>query len=129
MNTSFASIRNFVIIVLSVYFGTSALIIVGAAVSGKLAQDSIGIALLYIGIAIFILGFLFMGATNREDGATRSLHMRSDAHFREWRKQERPVELVTWAIILAAALLAGTGYILLYLANSGRLGFRYCLNS
>ena len=119
MNTSFASIRKFAIIVLGVYFGILALIIVGAAVSGKLARDSVGSALLYIGIAIFILGFLFMGATSRGDGATRSLHMQSDAHFREWRKQERPVELVTWAIILAAALMAGTGYILLYLVNSG----------
>jgi len=118
MNTSFTSIRKFTIIVLSVYFGVLALIIIGAAVSGKLAYDRVGIALLYIGITIFILGFLSMGATNRADGSTRSLHMRSDAHFRERRKQERPVELVIWAIIFSAALLAGTGYILLYFVNS-----------
>jgi hypothetical protein len=119
MNTSFVSIRKFVIIVFGIYFGTLAIIIVGAAASAKLVRGSVGSALLYIGIAIFILGFLFMGATNRGDGATRSLHMRSDAHFKEWRKQERPFELVTWAIILAAALIAGTGYVLLYLVNSG----------
>ena len=118
MNTSFASIRKFTIIVLSVYFGALTLITIGAAVTGKLAFDRVGITLLYIGIAIFILGFLSMGATNRADGSTRSLRMRSDAHFREWRKQERPVELVIWAIIFSAALLAGTGYILLYFVNS-----------
>jgi hypothetical protein len=119
MNPSFVSIRKFAIIVLCIYFGTLALIIVGAAVSGQLVRESIGSALLFIGIAIFILGFFFMGAPNWGDGATRSLHMRSDAHFKEWRKQERPMELITWAIILAGALMAATGYILLYLVHTG----------
>ena len=119
MNTSFTTTRKFTVIVLSVYFGTLALIIVGAAGSGKLAWGSVGSALLYIGVAIFILGFLFMGATNKGDGGSRSIRTRSDAQFTEWRKQERPVELVTWAIILAAVLMAGTGYILLYFVNSG----------
>jgi hypothetical protein len=98
MNTSFTSIRKFAIIVLGVYFGILALIIVGAVASGKMARDSVGSALLSIGIAIFILGFLFMGATNRGDGIPKSVRMRNNAQYKEWHKQERPVEFATWAI-------------------------------
>jgi hypothetical protein len=113
------SIRKFFIIVLSGYFGALVLVIAGAAISGKLTRDHIGIALLFIGSAIFILGFLFMGTTNRGDGMAKSPRIGNDAYFREWRKHERPVELVTWAIILAAALIAGTGYVLLHFINLG----------
>lgn len=119
MNTSLPTLRKFALIVLGVYSGSLTLIIVGSVLSGKLEWDNVGSLLLYVGVGIFILMFLFMGATNSRDGAPRSPHIRSDVQFREWRKQERPVELVTWAIILAAALMAITGYILLYLVNSG----------
>lgn len=119
MNTSISSVRKFVIIFLGTYFGILTLIIVATAASGELTRDNVGVAMLFIGIAVFILAFLFMGAKNRGDGITRSPHMRSDTHFKEWRKQERPLELVIWAIILAAALLAGTGYTLLHLINFG----------
>jgi hypothetical protein len=119
MNISLPTLRKFVVIVLGVYFGILTLILVGSALSGELAWESIGSLLLYIGMGIFILAFLVMGATNRGDGASKSLRMRSDAEFKAWRKQERPIELVTWAIILAAAMMATTGYMLLYLLDFG----------
>ena len=119
MNTCLPTLRKFAIIVLGVYFGILALILVGSALPDKLAWESVGSLLLYIGVGIFILVFLFMGAINRGDGASKSSRMGSDAKFKEWRKQERPIELVTWAIILAAAMMAVTGYMLLYLLDFG----------
>ena len=119
MKTSSTIIRKFTVIVLGVYFGTLVLIIGVSTLSDTLTLGSVGNALFYVGIAIFIFGFFIMGSTNRGDDATRSLHMRSDTQFKEWRKRERPIELIVWAIILAAALIAVTGYILLYLVNSG----------
>ena len=118
MKTSSPSIRKFIVILLGVYFGSLTIVIVSLAISAKLALDSVGNILLYLGMAIIIFGFLFMGATNRGDGGSRSLRMRSDAEFTAWRKQERPIEFVTWAIILAATLMAITGYILLYFVHS-----------
>jgi len=114
-----SSVRKFAVIFFSTYFGVLALIIATTAGAGELTRDNVGIALLFIGSAVFVLPFLFMGAANRGDGSTRSPHIRSDTHFKEWRKQERPLESVIWAIILAGALLAGTGYALLYLINFG----------
>jgi hypothetical protein len=118
MNTSSTTTRKFTLIVLSVYFGTLALIILSSALSGKFDVDGVGNALLYVGVAIFILGFLSRGATLRGIGGPRSIHSRSDKEFMEWRKQQRPVELITSAVILAATLLALTGYFLLRLISS-----------
>jgi len=122
MKTSSTTIRKFTAIVLGVYFCTLILIIGVSALSGTLALSSVGNALFYVGIAIFIFGFLFMGSTSAGDkwsGASKSLHMQSDAHFKEWRKRERPIELIAWATIFAAALITVTGYLSLYVANSG----------
>ena len=119
MNTPISSVHKFIIIFFGTYFGILALIIATTAMSGDLTRDNVGIALLFIGSAVFILPFLFMGAKNRGDGATKSPHMQSDLHFKEWRKQERPLENVLWAIILAGALLVGTGYAILHLINFG----------
>jgi biotin transporter BioY len=117
MNKSSASIRKFAVIAAGVYFGVLAFLVVGAAFSGELAGDSVGLGLLFTGLAIFIIGFIFIAAQDR--GAGISQHRHRDEDFKQWWKQERPILLVTWAIIFAAALMMGTGYILLHLFNPG----------
>ena len=107
------AIREFIAIVLSVYLGAVVSGIGTSILSDGLSMDRVGNILFYIGVAVLIVGFLILGAKgDKYSGASKSPHMQSDAQFKEWRNRERPAEFNALALILAGALVIGTGYLL-----------------
>ena len=73
----------------------------------------VGTYFLYGGIIVAIIGFVFLNkGSNRGDGYTQSNYMKSDEHFKKIRSQEKPIERIVWAVILAAISIAAIGYFL-----------------
>ena len=73
----------------------------------------VGTYFLYGGIIVAIIGFVFLNkGSNRGDGYTQSNYMKSDERFKKIRAQEKPIERIVWAVILAAISIAAIGYFL-----------------
>lgn len=105
--------RKFILIVLSVYFGILASIFGILVLSSSFTAVGVWNGLVYPGIVVFILGFLLIGSKGGKwSGAARASHMQSDVEFEEWRKREKPFELIAWALISAAILIMVTGFLL-----------------
>ncbi len=105
--------RRFILIALSTYFAVLTIVFGVLILSSSVTAIDIWNGFIYIGAVILVIGFLLLGSKgDKWSGAAKSLHMQSDAHFKERRKQEKPIEAVAWALILAAALIILTGYLL-----------------
>jgi hypothetical protein len=112
MKTS-STTRKFVFIILSAYFAVLTIVFGILILSGSLTAIGVWNGFIYTGAVILVIGFLLLGSKgDKWSGAAKSRHVQSDAHFKEWRTRERPIEAVAWALILAAALIMLTGYLL-----------------
>ena len=63
---------------------------------------------LYGGIITVLTGLFFL---NRGSNLNQSRYMKNDDYFHKVRKQERPIEGVVWAVILAGVTIAIIGFL------------------
>ncbi|MBK9924533.1 MAG: hypothetical protein IPP66_04500 [Anaerolineales bacterium] len=116
------SIRRFILLVLGVYIFLVVLVISISALSNSLNIPQVGNRLLQVGLALFVISWLILGssADNAKD-VFRSPQIRNDSLFKQRRKRQRPLEMALWAIIIATALVALTGFLSVYAVNLGLL--------
>ena len=114
------SIRSFVLVVSGVYFFVVAAVIGISALSNAPTIPQIGNRLLQVGIAVFVISWFILGSTvdNAKD-MIRSPQIRNDSFFKQRRQQQRLFEMTFWAVIIAAALVALTGFVAIYAEKSG----------
>ena len=95
------------------FVGLAVLLTILAVLNGLDSLFIVGTYFLYGGIIVAIIGFVFLNkGSNRGDGYTQSNYMKSDEHFKKIRAQEKPIERIVWAVILAAISIAAIGYFL-----------------
>ena len=114
------SIRNFVLVILGVYFFIIAAIIGISALFTAFTVPPIGNRLLQAGIAIFIISWLILGSTgdHTRDGL-RNHQIQNDNLFKQHRQRQRPFEMAIWAVIIASALVILTGFLSVYAGSYG----------
>ena len=95
------------------FVGLAVLLTILAVLNGLDSLFIVGTYFLYGGIIVAIIGFVFLNkGSNRGDGYTQSNYMKSDEYFKKIRAQEKPIERIVWAVILAAISIAAIGYFL-----------------
>ena len=101
------------LVFLFTFVGLAVLLTILAVLNGLDSLFIVGTYFLYGGIIVAIIGFVFLNkGSNRGDGYTQSNYLKSDEHFKKIRAQEKPIERIVWAVILAAISIATIGYFL-----------------
>ena len=101
------------LVFLFTFVGLAVLLTILAVLNGLDSLFIVGTYFLYGGIIVAIIGFVFLNkGSNRGDGYTQSNYMKSDERFKKIRAQEKPIERIVWAVILAAISIAAIGYFL-----------------
>ena len=101
------------LVFLLTFVGLAVLLTILAVLNGLDSLFIVGTYFLYGGIIVAIIGFVLLNrGSNRGDGYTQSNYMKSDEHFKKIRSQEKPIERIVCAVILAAITIAAIGYFL-----------------
>jgi len=101
------------LVFLFTFIGLAVFLMILAMFGGKGILFSAGTYFLYGGIIVVVIGFAFLNkGTSRWDGYAQSDYMKNPEYFKKVRAQDRPIERIVWAIILAGISITVIGYFL-----------------